>query len=909
MSISWNEIRARAIAFSKEWENETSEDAEAKSFWDGFFHIFGVPRRRVASFESRVRHNGKTGYIDLLWKGVILIEHKSKGRDLDKAFQQAIEYFPGLRDDELPQYILVSDFSRFRLYDLEENIQHEFHLKDLVDCVHLFGFIAGYQKHTYYKEQDPVNIRAAEWMGKLHDQLKEVNYTGHALELYLVRLLFCLFADNTSIFDKNSFQDYIRTKTKEDGSDLAFHLSAIFEICDTRPDRRLKNIDESLANFPYINGKLFEERLPNAAFDSGMRQLLLDCCGLNWGRVSPAIFGSLFQSVMNPVERRNLGAHYTTEENILKLIKSLFLDELWAEFEGLKGSNIRERQFVGNTTRLTRFHQKIASLRFLDPACGCGNFLVIAYRELRLLEIAVIRELIGRQMVMNISDLVMVDVDQFYGFEVEEFPAQIAQVALWLMDHQMNMILSQEFGEYYVRLPLRKSANIIHGNALQMDWREVVDPNLITYILGNPPFVGKQYQDDRQKEELEAVFAGVRGAGVLDYVSAWFLKAAQYIQDTNISVGLVSTNSITQGEQVSVLWKQLFDTYHIHINFAHRTFQWTSEARGRAAVHCVIIGFSLKDEDPKTIFDYETPTSEPLSVRVKNINAYLVPGDNIWLNKRRTPISDSAPPMAFGSMPNDGGFLLLTTEQKEQLLARDPKAEKFVLPLLGSEELINGMERWCIWLHNVPPEDYRNLHGVMERIKQVRDKRLKSRRGQTNNLAKVPQLFGEIRQPSGPYLAFPEVSSETRYYIPLTFLPPEVIATNKLYTIQGATLYHFGVLSSAMHMSWTRTVCGRLKSDYQYSTGIVYNNFPWPSPDDKLIARIERAAQVVLEARSKFPSSTLADLYHPLTMPPELVRAHERLDHVVDIAYGGKRFKTDGERLAHLFGRYLELTK
>ena len=468
MPLSWNEIKSRATAFSNEWKDEVSEDAEAKSFWDGFFNIFGISRRRVATFEHAVKSprsigegsGVRSGFIDLLWKGTILIEHKSRGKDLDKAYQQAKDYFPGLTDKELPRYILVSDFERFRLFDLEENKQQEFKLNELVNNVGLFGFIAGYQKRSY-KEQDPVNIEAAELMGKLHDKLKAIGYTGHHLELYLVRLLFCLFADDTNIFEKGILYDYLDLKTNEDGSDLARAIAELFQILNTAPDNRFKNLDESLAAFPYVNGKLFEENLPLASFDSEMRRILLDSCLLDWGKISPAIFGSLFQSVMDEKARRNLGAHYTSEKNILKLIKPLFLDGLWAEFEKAKNNN----------NNLKKLHDKISKLRFLDPACGCGNFLIIAYRELRLLEIEIIKILLkesikSQQAITDISIYVQIDVDKFYGIEYEEFPAQIAQVAMWLIDHQMNQLVSQTFGEYYVRLPLRKSATIKNGNAL-----------------------------------------------------------------------------------------------------------------------------------------------------------------------------------------------------------------------------------------------------------------------------------------------------------------------------------------------------------------------------------------------------------------------------------------------------------
>jgi hypothetical protein len=483
MPLSWNEIKSRALEFSREWAAETSEEAEGKSFCDAFFNVFGISRRRVATFETRVKKlDGKDGYIDLLWKGILLIEQKSRGKDLDCASRQARDYFAGLQETDLPRYLLVSDFARFRLYDLEQEAQHEFPLNELYKNIRLFGFIAGYQT-TAYQEQDPVNLQAAEGMGRLHDRLKAVGYAGHELEVYLVRLLFCLFAEDTGIFERRQFQDLIEQRTTADGQDLAHWLGHLFEVLNTPTHRRLATLDEQLAAFPYVNGSLFAERLPTAAFDRPMRALLLQGCALDWSRISPAIFGALFQSVMDPRQRRHLGAHYTTEKNILKLIGPLFLNELRAEFHRLK----HQRK------RLDALHQRLAHLKFLDPACGCGNFLVIAYRELRRLELEVLRALYPDPHRQSMAELnILCNVDQFYGIEIEEFPAQIAQTALWLMDHQMNLQVSEEFGFYYARLPLEKSAAILHANALQTDWREIVPPRELSYILGNPPFGGKK---------------------------------------------------------------------------------------------------------------------------------------------------------------------------------------------------------------------------------------------------------------------------------------------------------------------------------------------------------------------------------------------------------------------------------
>ncbi|MFR9672747.1 MAG: DNA methyltransferase, partial [Rikenellaceae bacterium] len=538
MALSWAEIKERAIQFSKKWEDAENEASEAKPFLIDFFNIFGVANRRVTAFETNVKkRDQRNGYIDMLWKGKILVEMKSRGKNLDRAYAQAKDYFPGLKEYELPQYILVCDFHTFHLYDQEYDKKYIFTLDQLYKKISLFGFIAGYGSTVEIKEQDPVNIKAAESMGRLHDSLKANNYTGHELELYLVRLLFCMFADDTTIFNSNIFYDYIINRSSEDGANLASVINEVFEVLNTPPEQRWRNISEELNAFPYVNGGLFKERIRLASYDTKMRNLVLECCLLDWGKISPAIFGSMFQSVMNPTERRNLGAHYTSETNILKLIKPLFLDDLWDEFERVKN----------NKRQLEALHQKIATLKFLDPACGCGNFLVVTYREIRLLEISIVKALLGSQRVLNISDYLLCNVDNYYGIEYEEFPAQIAQVALWLMDHQMNMKCSEEFGEYFARLPLKKSAQILHADALELDWSELVPSEELSYIIGNPPFIGSKLMSETQRGQVVREFDSVAGSGTLDYVSAWYAKAARYISNTSIKVAFVSTNSIVQG--------------------------------------------------------------------------------------------------------------------------------------------------------------------------------------------------------------------------------------------------------------------------------------------------------------------------------------------------------------------------
>jgi hypothetical protein len=827
---------------------------------------------------------------------MILIEMKSRGKNLDRAFDQAKDYLHGLQEHELPKYILISDFENFRLHDLEETKTIEFKLNDLLNNVQHFGYLLGYQKKIY-KEQDPANIKAAELMGKLHDRLEEIGYTGHPLEVYLVRLLFLMFAEDTTIFEKQQFQDYIEQRTNIDGSDLAGKLQELFQVLNTPKDSRFKNLDEQLADFPYVNGKLFEENLPTASFDSKMRQALLDCTYIDWSKISPAIFGSMFQSVMNPKERRNLGAHYTSETNILKLIKPLFLDDLWNEFENIKD----------NKNKLGEFHKKISTYHFLDPACGCGNFLIITYRELRLLELEVLRVLNkSGQRVIDVSSIILTDVDQFYGIEYEEFPARIAEVAMWLIDHQMNMLVSNEFGQYFVRLPLKKAAQIRHADALETDWESVVTQNDLSFIIGNPPFIGSNVMSQNQRDSIIRELGNISGSGVLDYVTGWYIKAAKYIQNTKIKVAFVSTNSIVQGEQTSILWGQMLNKYNIKIHFAHRTFKWSNEAKGNAAVYCVIVGFANYDTNNKSIFEYEDIKGEAHEIKVKNINPYLIDSKDILINKKSNPICN-VPQIFKGNQPTDGGFLILSEEEKIKYLANEPKGEKFIKILVSGREFLNGINRYCFWIVDSFNE-IRELPILQERIKNCKEMRLNSSFADTRKLAERPYQFRDLKNPE-TFIVIPATTSENRKYIPFAFLNKDYIPSNSVYIISDANLFHFGVLMSEMHMAWVKTVCGRLKSDFRYSKDIVYNNYPWPdNPSNNRVEVIETAAQKVLDARLQFPNSSLADLYDPLTMPPALVKAHNELDKAVDLAYRPQPFTSEANRMVFLFELYEKYT-
>lgn len=899
-SLSWNEIQNRAAEFVSKYKGETYEKGESQSFWSDFLNIYGVDRRRHgAFFEYAVKKlSGKQGFIDMFWPGKLLAEQKSGGKDLAKANVQAFEYLDTMPDHDLPQGIVVSDFTSFEFIDLNSRQKTNFSLKDLPKHVKLFGFLIN-ETSQQTAEEDPVNVKAAEAMAKLHNQLKDDNYTGHDLELLLVRLVFCMFADDSGIFEHGQLKDYVQNRTQEDGSDLGSRLADIFQTLNKPKEFRQHSLDEDLKSLEYINGGLFEEAIQTPHFTAQMRHDLLKAMELDWSKVSPAIFGSMFQGVMDKEQRRNLGAHYTSEKNILRVIKPLFLDELYQEFGQIKYS----------PKKLKDFHEKLAELKFLDPACGCGNFLVITYRELRELEHKVVAQLEGK----NKQDMfasgdsgvgkLKVNVNQMYGIEIEEFPSLIAQTALWLTDHQMNIKFSQQSGKTFRRLPLKTSATIVHANALTTDWAEVIAPRELDFILGNPPFLGKSYQTKEQKEDLASLLGKVKGAGVLDFVTGWYIKAAYYMkQNPKIQTALVSTNSIIQGEQVPILWKYLFEQ-GVAINFLHQTFKWSNDAKGNAAVYCTIVGFALFNKPEKRIFEYEDIRSEPNEIQAKNINGYGVDASSVNIQKRQKPLSD-VPEMSYGSMPNDGGNLLLSQEEKDELLQYESEAGKWVRKFVMGNELINNIPRYCLWLQDISPNELRNLPHVSQRVQKVRQMRESSTRATTRELATTPTLFGELRQPQENYLALPRVSSENRAYIPMTFLGNEVIAGDKVYTISGATRYHFGILTSQMHMAWMRTTAGRLKSDYSYTNSLVYNNFIWPEVTTEQEREVERLAQAVLDARAEFPGASLADLYDPLTMPPELSRAHRTLDKFIDRLYRKEGFTSDPERIAHLFELY-----
>ncbi|MFN6942886.1 MAG: class I SAM-dependent DNA methyltransferase, partial [Parvibaculum sp.] len=673
---------------------------------------------------------------------------------------------------------------------------------------------------------------------------------------------------------------------------------------------RYKTLDEDLNQFPYINGDLFAERLRTPAFDAAMRGILIEACEFKWEAISPAIFGALFQSVMNCQERRALGAHYTTEKNILKLIQPLFLDGLREEFERAKSLK------RGRAQALEALHGKIASLTFFDPACGCGNFLVIAYRELRQLEIEILRErhAEAEQRVLDVATLSKVNVDQFYGIEIGEFPARIAEVAMWMMDHIMNNRLGLSFGHNYARIPLKASPHILHADALEADWAALLPPEKCSYVFGNPPFIGAKFQSAEQRRQVRDIARLGGSGGTLDYVTAWFLKAGDYVRNGKADIAFVATNSITQGEQVAQLWPLLFDRCKLEIAFAHRTFAWGSDARGMAHVHVVIIGLTKRENEraEKRLFSYADIKGDPVESRHAALTPYLFDASNVGdrhlvVRETSQPLCD-IPKLVIGTKPIDGGHYIFTGEQRAEFMRREPRAEDYLHPYIGAEEFINGGDRWILALDNAPSGDLRNMPAVMERIAAVKAARLKSTSKPTQKLAETPTRFHVTVIPDTPFLVVPEVSSERREYVPIGYLEPPVIPSNLVRVILGADLWHFGVLTSASHMSWLRHIGGRLKSDYRYSIGLVYNTFPWPDASEAQKEKIRALAQAVLDARALYPGATLADLYDPDLMKKELRQAHRALDAAVDRLYRAAPFASDRERVEHLFGLYEKLS-
>ena len=927
VTLNKKEILNRAYGFMKDYADASYEMGQAQDFIRELCEVFGFSHKRLVSFEQRVKKlGGARGRIDGFYPGKLLIEMKSLGQDLDAAYIQATEYLHGLKDEELPDYVLVSDFAHMRLYkrDGRSDPICSHSLKDFDKNIDAYLFLAGFETEAQ-AEQIAVNENAARKIADLHDAMRAGGYNGADLERYMVRLLFCLFADDTGIFELDGmFSRYIRQHTHADGSDLDGKLQNLFDTLNRAPEKRPKSLPTELQDFRYINGSVFDGQLERCYFDGEARARLLGCAeDFDWSQISPAIFGSLFQAVIHhdgevlkakSSKRRELGAHYTSETNILRVIKPLFLDALAFELRAAKRSK----------KALEDFLRKLRQLMFFDPACGCGNFLVIAYREIRRLELEAAEALLAiaqkNRVVTGTLDAkqfgqIQCDVHQFHGIEIEASAAHIATVALWLTDHQENQRASKALGGNFNRLPLEKKANIVCANALSTDWARVLVPEMCDYVMGNPPFVGAKFMGDAQRTDAARVFSGIHNAGLLDFVAAWYVKAAHYVRaNPAVRVAFVSTNSITQGEQVGVLWSWML-AQGMKIQFSHRTFQWSNDAKGVAAVHCVIIGFGAASLPGKTIYQYDDIRGEPLAVAVKNINPYLVDAPDVVLPRRSKPICD-VPEIGIGNKPIDDGNYLFTTEEKAEFLKLEPGARKFFRRWLGADEFLNGWERWCLWLGDCPASELRAMPEAMKRIQAVKTFRLASKSPPTQKLAATPTRFHVHNMPGKAYLLIPRVSSERREFVPMGYIDAKTLTSDSTHMVTDTTSFHLGILSSTMHNAWLRATCGRLKSDYRYSKDIVYNNFPWPGYESKeTLAQAERAqaaikiaAQAVLDARAEDKSQSLADLYDPDAMPQSLRKAHQKLDKAVDAAYGYKGTADDAARVAFLFGLYQQLT-
>ena len=878
------EERARAVRFAEQWRGETYERGEAQTFWNEFFGVFGRSRRSAAVFERYAKRLAGHGFIDLFWPGKIIIEHKSLGKSLEQAMLQAEEYVAGLPEEQIPQYMLVCDFATFHLVDLEARKEYRFTLEELPENIGLFGFMT--DRPARVADVDPVNQKATAIMGEIYESLAKSGYPADDTERLLTRLAFCMFADDTDIFEHGSFGRYVESTN---GRTLGPMLNHLFQILSIPKDKR----QEGTGHLPYVDGSLFDESLAPFMLSDRIRQLLLEADAYNWSQINPAIFGGLFQVVMDAKARRQAGAHYTTEENIMRVIRPLFLDDLRAEFEDACLS-------MNRRAALERFQNKLAGLTFLDPACGSGNFLAISYRELRRLETEVILELhdTSKQR-LDVSGLSKVNVGQFYGIETKAFSVKIAEISLWMTDHLMNRELGERYGQAYSRIPLKQHPRIVCADALKTEWDEVLPAARCSYILGNPPYSGAKVAAPQLRDQARTIAKSGKAGGTLDYVAAWFLRAAQYTEANHQTrIGFVATNSITQGEQVGQLWPTLLSNYGLKIEFAYRSFRWGSEAPGMAHVHVVIIGLG-RNNRPRRLF--HTDGDVILEENPPVISPYLLGVERSRVVNESAKPLNGLPPMVTGSKPIDGGHYIFTDDQKRLFLKAEPGAEPHMRQYLGAKEFISGKKRWILALHDISPAELKRLPNTASRVESVRSYRLSSKSSPTKKLAETPRQYHLNVMPKSPFLLIPGVSSERRRYIPIGYFDPPTIPSNLLLVIQDADLGLFGLLTSAMHMVWLYYIGGRLETRYRYSAGMVYNTFPVP---DSPLNVLEPYAQTILDVRAAHPNDTLADLYDPVMMPADLVKAHRKLDRKVDGLYRKKTFDSDLERITFLLERY-----
>lgn len=916
--------KAAAKQFVKDWTGHGDEKQETQRFWMALLQkVYGVAEPdKAIEFEVRVKLD-HTSFIDGYIKDThVLIEQKGMDIDLKKGykqsdgsmltpFQQARRYAGYLPHNMNPRWIVVCNFKEFHIHDMNRpnDTPEIIKLEELETEYSRLQFLVDTGNERIQKEMQ-ISLQAGDLVGKLYDALlKQYNSPASdaelkSLNMLCVRLVFCLYAEDAGIFgSKTMFHDYLKGFQPKN---VRKGLIDLFRVLDTKVEDRDPYMDEDLAAFPYVNGGLFaDENIIVPRFTEEIIDLLLSKASedFDWSEISPTIFGAVFESTLNPDTRRSGGMHYTSIENIHKVIDPLFFDALSAELDAIATIVVKKTR----DSKLGEFQKKLASLTFLDPACGSGNFLTETYLSLRRLENKAAALRLGDQIILGDSadfNPIQVSIGQFYGIEINDFAVTVAKTALWIAESQMMKETEEIVHMHLDFLPLTSYANIVEGNALQVDWESVVPKQQLRYIMGNPPFIGASMMTREQKAEAVAIFGKGKRVNSIDYVGAWYHKAAKYIQNTDIAVAFVSTNSITQGEQVSPLWEKMFGKYGVHIDFAHRTFKWNSEAKEKAAVHCVIIGFSTRTgTNPKYIF------TRNIKTEASNINPYLIDAPTVFVSSRGSALCD-VPRMTKGNQPSDGGNLILSEAERNDLLAKDPSVADCVRRYVGSRDYINNDEiRYCLWLKDVSPMVYYKNAEIMRRLDAVREMRLASTAAPTRALADKPYIFFSTPQTESNYLCIPEVSSERRRYIPIGFMDKSIIASNKLLIVPDATLYHLGVLTSNVHMAWTRTVCGRLKSDYQYSGATVYNNFPWPTPTDAQKARIEQTAQAILAARAKYPDCSLAVLYDERTMPAELRTAHQQNDKAVMQAYGfwGK-LNTETECVAELMKMYQQLS-
>ena len=933
MSLDYQHIREQLHRIIHDYKDaEGYERGQSQNFWTQIFNAYGVSGQvQSKAFEHRLKDDKSQKYVDAFIPKLVMIEQKSRGLDLNKAYNQVSKYYERLSVADKPRYIVLSNFDELWLFDIENPLnikEYKCPLADLPKNAEWLDFLAPNAAMAEIVEENPINRQATEMVAKLHQAFISDGVNADELALFLTRLIFCFFADDTGIFgQKNLLDGLLKNVARSDGSNLNEVFTTLFDTLNTKD--RSSRLPESYAAFAYINGDLFSQSIRIPYFDENLYNLVVQCNNLDWSEISPAIFGSMFQSVLDiddtadsDDKRREFGAHYTSEKNILKVINSLFLQELRDEFS----------KCAKDKPRAIKLYEKLPKLTFFDPACGCGNFLIIAYRELRLLENQLIAQIYGEQRgLLDISSMCQVTVEQFYGIEIEPHAAHIARVAMWITDHQLNQATAERFGTTRPTTPIVYSPHITEGNALQIDWEDVLEANKCDFVMGNPPFIGKSNQNKQQKSDMEIVTKHIKNYKSLDYVAGWYIKAMHYMQSVtrqnhHIETAFVSTNSIVQGEQVAILWQYLLRDNNAHINFAHHTFRWTNEGKGVAGVHCVIIGYSTIERKEKTIFSYEDIAGEPKPNKAKLINGYLIDASLVFFDKTNKQCSNELM-MDLGSIPRDGGSLSLSNEEYIELIEKEPLAKKYLRPYMGSQEFLSNIKRWCLWFDGCDPiqlnNDLTKLPLVRERVEGVKQMRLSSTREATKKQASQPHLFSERRQPvSGNYLLIPSVSSENRKYIPIGFLSSETVCSNLVFSLINADLYHLGVLSSSMHNAFMRLTAGRLESRYRYSNSIVYNNFLYPfdakKDEDNQTAKakevIGSAAQAVLDARKHYQdvsedAPTLAKLYNTYMIDPypELTKAHSALDKVVDKAYGYKGKGDDASRVEFLLKRIADM--